>query len=271
MRYNDRTEVERIGKTGTYYYQTGNYIVARQMSSYWLCVDPSDIGYTPHAMSEGYWEAWITVWMSQHVVPGSVCVDVGANFGFYTFLLAQHGCIVFGFEPTQRCFDLLNVSNQLNGSSDRVIIEKNAVTDGKQKTVRLWEISEQYMNTTIDVPEGYTGKYFDVETVSLDKYFAKKADVKKKISFIKIDAEGSEYLIWNGMQKLLKENPECIVLMEFVPGHYPEMGRGFFNELLASRKVSYVDYVGLEQPLNSYDFIEKDTEPFRMLVLRKKD
>lgn len=270
MRYIDRAEVEKIGRAGTYYYHTGDYIVARQMASYWLCADPSDKGYTPHAMHDGYWEAWITLWISQNVMPGAVCVDVGANFGFYTFLLAHHGCKVIAFEPTQRCFDLLNKGNELNGSADRVSIEQYAVTDGTEKTVRLWEVAGHLMNTTIDAPSAATGNYFDAPAISLDTYFSKKAALKKSISFIKIDAEGSEHLIWKGMQKLLADNPSCIVLMEFVPGHYPNMGKDFFNELLQSRNVSYVDYAGNEQPLGSYDFIEKDTEPFRMLVLRAK-
>lgn len=268
MKYFDRTEVEKIGISGTYHYHTGNYIIARQMSSYWICVDPFDKGYTPHAMNDGYWEAWITLWMSQNVQPSSLCVDVGANFGFYTFFLAQHGCKVIGFEPAQRCVDLLNKGNELNGSLDRVTIEHCAVTDGKQKKVRLWEVAGHLMNTTIDAPAALTENYFDVEAISLDRYFAKKNALKNNISFIKIDAEGSEHLIWKGMQKLLHDNPSCVVLMEFVPGHYPNMGKDFFNELLESRKVSYVDYAGNEQHLGSYEFIESDTEPFRMLVLR---
>lgn len=270
MRYFDRTEVERIGKAGVHYYQTGNYIVARQMSAYWVCADPNDKGLTPHMMHDGFWEAWITLWMGQNVQPGSTCLDVGANIGFYTFYLAQHGCKVISFEPMPKCAELLHRSNELNGTQDRVTIENYAVTDGAQKEIKLWEITSQLMNTTVIPQSAERGPSFDMRAISLDKYFAKKEALKKSISFIKIDVDGSEHLIWKGMQKFLKDNPACVILMEFVPGFYPGNGRDFFNELMEKRNVSYVDYAGKDQPIHSYDFIAQDNEPYRMLVLRAK-
>jgi FkbM family methyltransferase len=271
MKYNNRAEVEKIGRAGTYFFKENNYIVARQLSSYWVCVEPLDKGYTPHAQRDGFWEAWITTWMIRNVTPGSVCIDIGANFGYYTFFLAQHGCKVYGFEPIPRCVELLNRSNELNGSSDRVIIEQYAVTDSAQPTVRLWKVATELMNTSINKATQPNAEFFDVKATSLDKYFSRKTEVKRNISFIKIDAEGSEPLIWKGMQKLLKENPKCVVLMEFFPDQYELKGKSFFNELLEIHKISFVDFAGNEQSINDYSFFEKDKEPFRMIVLRTKE
>ncbi|MBI1287088.1 MAG: FkbM family methyltransferase [Flavobacteriales bacterium] len=269
MKYNNRAEVERIGRAGVHSFKDKDNMVARQMASYWLYVDPTDKGYTPHALNDGFWEAWITLWMSQHVKPGAVCVDVGANFGFYTFFLAQHGCKVFAFDPSPLCISLLKQSNIANGTTDRVTVEHKAVTDGKEKEVKLWEVSGHMMNTTIHMNNAAPENFFTAKTTSLDKYFARKKE-GKQIDFIKIDAEGSEQLIWNGMQKVLEANPRCIVLMEFVPDHYEKNGRPFLSELLSKRDVWYVDYAGREQRIVRPDFFESDTEPFRMLVLRRK-
>lgn len=269
MRYNSREEVERIGQAGVYHYGEGSYLVARQMSSYWLCVSPDDAGYVPHALNDGYWEAWITLWMSRNVIPGSVCIDVGANFGFYTFFLAQHGCRVYGFDPSLVCINLLRRSCEINGASDRVILENYAVSDGTVKELELWKVEGHMMNTSIKENSSQPETSFMSKAISLDQYFTEHQD-NRNIDFVKIDAEGSEQLIWNGMKRLLEDNPECVVLMEFVPDLYEDNGRPFLNQLIEERAISYVDYAGDEQELLHYNFFETDTEPFRMLVLRNR-
>lgn len=269
MKYNSRTEVETIGRTGTYSYKEDDVIVARQMSSFWLYVNPLDKGFTPHAVSDGFWEAWVTLWMSQNVKPNSVCVDVGANCGFYTFFLAQHGCKVFSFEPDPKCATLLNRSNRINGCEDRVVIENLAVTDGKNAEITLWEFSGHSMNTTIDGNAETCDSSFVAKTTSLDAYFPKTKNAGK-IDFVKIDAEGSEQLIWQGMQRMLTSNPNCMALMEFVAWHYEKNGKPFLTDMMKTHCVTYVDYAGDEQPIESNNFFETDSEDLRMLVLRKK-
>ncbi len=63
MRYESRKEVEAIGTAGAYFEDYGNFILARALSAFWLCLDPEDEGLTPHftEKSEGYWESWITL------------------------------------------------------------------------------------------------------------------------------------------------------------------------------------------------------------------
>jgi len=269
MKYNSRTEVETIGRTGTYSYKEDDAIVARQMSSFWLYVNPTDKGFTPHAISDGYWEAWITLWMSRNVKPDSVCIDVGANCGFYTFFLAKHRCRVFSFDPDPKCIALLNRSNRINGCEDHVVIENLAVTDGKAAEITLWEFNGHSMNTTIDGNAETCDSSFIAKTISLDGYFSKKKGVSK-IDFVKIDAEGSEELIWHGMQKTLSANSDCLVLMEFVSSHYAKKGKPFLTNIMKTHRVTYVDYAGDEQPIESNSFFDTDTEDIRMLALRKK-
>ena len=269
MRYTTRTEVETIGRTGIHSYQEADAIVARQMSSYWLVVDPEDLGYTPHAIKDGFWESWVTLWISKNVMPGSVCVDIGANVGFYTFFLSTHGCKVYAFDPNPKCTELLQRSLKLNGCSDRVVIENMAVTDGKTDAVRLWEFQRHSMNTSILGNAQQYDTSFTAKATSLDNYFAQKKD-GKCIDFVKIDAEGSEDIIWNGMQKLLAKNPNCVVLMEFVSIHYQEKGKLFLSRIMSTHKVTYIDYSGTEQPIDSANFFDTDKEDLRMIALRKK-
>ncbi len=269
MRYTSRGEVERIGRAGLFSYQEGDATIARQMASYWLYINPNDKGYTPHALHDGFWEAWITLWMSQNVQPGSVCIDIGTNVGYYTFFLAQHGCTVYGFDPDPKCTKLVQLSNKLNATEKRVTIENMAVTDGKTKEIELWEVEGHSMNNTINRDSTNSNTSFTAKTTSMDAYFARKKD-KNQIDFIKIDAEGSEDLIWDGMQKTLNANPTCIVLMEFVAPHYEGNGKPFLSKMMTTHLVSYVDYSGNEQSIVASNFFDTDKEDLRMLVLRKK-
>ena len=125
------------------------------------------------------------------------------------------------------------------------------------------------MNTTITGSAESCDSSFVAKAKSLDAYFSRKKD-GKKIDFIKIDAEGSEELIWNGMQKTLVSNPDCVVLMEFVAWHYSGNGKPFLSNMMKTHDVTYVDYAGNEQPIVSDNFFETDKEDLRMIVLRKK-
>jgi len=63
--------------------------------------------------------------------------------------------------------------------------------------------------------------YLNVKTRSLDSYFIR--ETKKAISFVKIDVEGSEFKVINGMKDILK-NPGLKMLLEFVPFDIRECG-----------------------------------------------
>jgi protein-L-isoaspartate O-methyltransferase len=76
---------------------------------FWVALDPDDVGYSPLARSHGYWEPGITCWMAKQIIREDMfCVDVGANHGYYTFLLAAFGAKVVAVEPQAKLFDLLS-------------------------------------------------------------------------------------------------------------------------------------------------------------------
>ena len=56
----------------------------------------------------------------------------------------------------------------------------------------------------------------EVELTSLDKYFI-DSNLAEKINFIKIDVEGLEFSVLNGMKNILKNNKKIQILFEFMP------------------------------------------------------
>jgi len=61
-----------------------------------------------------------------------------------------------------------------------------------------------------------------VETETLDDYFNKK-EIAKKISFVKIDVEGSEVAVLRGMRSILA-NENLKIIIEFSPNIYRRFG-----------------------------------------------
>ena len=128
--------------------------------------------------------------VKQHVKELDIVVDVGANIGYYTLLLAQLKAQVYSFEPEPHNFELLKKNVELNHFSNVTFYNK-AVSNinGKAKLVLAdygtgqHKLGDSKFGTkTIDI---------EVTTLNLDK-----------IDFAKIDVEGAELLALKGMKVL---------------------------------------------------------------------
>jgi FkbM family methyltransferase len=67
-------------------------------------------------------EPWTVRWIEQHLQPGEVLYDIGANVGAYTLLaaVAVPGARVVSFEPGPANFAALCANVELNAVADRV-------------------------------------------------------------------------------------------------------------------------------------------------------
>src|SRR6266481_1911926 len=92
--------------------------LCRILGRYKLCVDTRDQGLCTHLLLDGFWEMGLTMYIARHVRDGMVAIDIGANFGYYTILLAalvgERGH-VYAIEPAPATAVMLRRSVQLNG------------------------------------------------------------------------------------------------------------------------------------------------------------
>ena len=160
------------------------------------------------------YEPAITKLMLETARPGDVVLDVGANIGYFTVLLAQKvgpQGKVFAFEPSPDNFALLRKNVETNGFSNVVLINK-AVSD-RQQTLRLY-LSKENMGDHRIYDSGDARESVVVDCVSLD---ACLASTPAKIRLLKMDVQGAEFQVLQGMQSLLNKNPDIILFMEFWP------------------------------------------------------
>ena len=122
------------------------------------------------------------------------------------------------FEANSELASTLFHNLHLNGFNDRSKVVNKAVFS---HTTKLdFKIYENYMgSSSIWANDEHAAMYHDklktveVETVSLDEYFSENV----KVDLLKIDAEGAEPFILKGAERLIKENPNIIIIMEFAP------------------------------------------------------
>jgi FkbM family methyltransferase len=264
MKYQTIEELERISAFGAVSFneQLGQQSIVRcrALASYWLCTFPNQDGIAEHLNKDGYWESWITQWISVNVQPGSVCIDAGATYGYYTFFLSHHGCKVYSIEANPALIPLLEYANYLNGSYDRVTILNKAVFDRSGYHGQLG-FTDTIGGTSVSANK--EGGIL-IETIALDELLM----FEKRIDFVKLDISSSEEAAWKGMQRIMQSNPDCICIMEFAPVYYKNRGRDFFQEIASRYHIFYIDGTGAEVRLKDYSFFENDQQNWRMLVIR---
>ena len=158
--------------------------------------------------------------LAEFLKPGDVAMDVGANVGLFTVLLAgavgSQG-LVIACEPGSRNFEHLGENLKLNGLSNvRLFRRALGNTSGQAKLYASTVIG----NSSLSGGSKESSAYEEVELIEGDRLIAaEKLPVPRAV---KIDVEGFEYAVIQGLQATLK-NPGCrLVACEVHPSLLPE-------------------------------------------------
>lgn len=160
------------------------------------------------------YEALETKLVKKEIKKGDVVLDIGAHIGYYTLIFAK--CVgekgkVFAFEPNPDNFILLKKNVKINGYKNVVLIQK-AVSNQTNK-IRLFLSNENTGDHRI-YDSCDNRNFIEIEAIRLDDYFK---DYDGKIDFIKIDTQGADFFVIEGMSNLLKKNKKIKVATEFWP------------------------------------------------------
>lgn len=140
-------------------------------------------------------------------------LDIGANIGFHTLLLADlvgpEGK-VFAFEPDPENFSLL-VKNLKKNDYFNVFPIQKAVTDKTGKIDLYLSEENKGDHRVSDSEKGR--KSIEIETVTLDDFMA----VDEHVDFIKLDIQGSEHIAFKGMENTINKNDNLKIICEFSP------------------------------------------------------
>lgn len=162
----------------------------------------------------GEYERAVTDIILSVVLSGDVCLDIGANFGWYTTLLSR-ACLegeVHAFEPMPDVFGELKQNLELAGEPENVRLNNLALGD-ESKMIdihRFKGVSSAYSSFSADREGDY--ETFSIPMVTLNSYLTENQ--VRDIDFIKIDVEGAELMFLNGATDLFKQKTPPLIMAE---------------------------------------------------------
>jgi FkbM family methyltransferase len=164
---------------------------------------------------DGFWESWLTTFIAARVKPGDSVIDVGANHGYYTLLMADlvgPTGRVAAVEPNPAMCRLLRRSVSVNGFSTRVSVLEQAATavDGQNVTLCL-PANEPKNAYLIASPEQAVARGEAIVNVTGAR-LASALGHWHRLDFVKIDVEGAEEAAVDGLFPLLERHRPLMVL-----------------------------------------------------------
>lgn len=230
------------------------------LGRYKFYVDTRDSGFGANVLLDGYWEIWLTQFLARTVKPGMRVIDVGANFGYYTLLLADlvgPGGEVCAVEPNPQVAPFLTQSVELNGFSahTRIVVAAAAAIDGGQ--ARLFAPHGEPKNAAI-LADGMqmatdSGSFHTVLTRTIDSLATELGG----LDVIKIDAEGAEEGIFEGMAEAIRQYRPAIVL-EFNAARYRDP-RDFLGRMKrAYGALRYIDNAGKPKTVSEGEVLTRN-------------
>jgi FkbM family methyltransferase len=163
----------------------------------------------------GEYERAVTRVATTVVRPGDVCLDVGANMGWYTTLLhelAGPAGEVHAFEPVPSIFEALVRNVGLLDRSTNVHLSNVALGDAPGRVP---------IHLFADLPNGHASmsamdrddyEVVDVDVITLDSYLAEEA--VDHVDVVKMDIEGAELLFLRGAERLFAQDVPPVFLVE---------------------------------------------------------
>jgi len=157
--------------------------------------------------------------------------DIGANLGAYTLHFASLPLIerVYAFEPDPRNFAKLQANLMLDDKLEKVTTYNVALSNKNDPSVPFY-ISRQRSNNEMNKIGGGTSSLeFNQKrhTVSSSQTVPvwrldSLVDLSSEKVAIKIDVEGHELAVLEGMSKLLRHN-QCVLMVESFGSKYSEV------------------------------------------------
>lgn len=270
----DRTSLEDACRARRASYSVDQHTeCARALGMFSLLCDKRDLSFTPCIVNDGFWQIWLHMALAKLVTPGMICVDVGANVGFFTLAMAEmvgkqgH---VYAFEPLQRQGYLLGRSVAMNGFGDRASVYRTACGDVKRDANIFYTMDNKTSASLLPADLG------SVKEMTGEIVYVNRLDdaIQDHVDLIKIDAEGMDYDVIRGASGLIDRNADTIIVFEHnLAGRSPEQASKMNCDLLrlveSDWSIELADFDGEIKPVNVNTILDTPERSWD-LVARKR-
>lgn len=230
-----------------------------------LYVNPDDSVVSRKFFVRRSWEPLEVQEIRKRVSIGSVCIDIGAHIGFYSLVLAdavgEYGTVV-AFEPSQENFAYLlrNCSEHSN------IICENIALSNTPGQIKLFVSDKHKGDHRIYQPLDEAPRRVEsIKSTTLSDYIETHSIPPEDISIVKIDTQGAEPYILEGMKAVIERMKRATFFVEFWPRAYEMQAsidcKEYINYLYDRFLICDLNYV-----LNSYRPISSSKELSKLYV-----
>jgi FkbM family methyltransferase len=153
----------------------------------------------------GWYEKYQFLTFYELVQPNSTFIDVGANIGYYSIATAAkfESVSVFSFEPGSNTFQRFQTNIVLNQLKNITTFQKAIAREEGEKTLYISGQDNTGMSG-FQQAENFSGITETVPCTSIDAFVN---DISlQKLDFIKIDIEGAEMDVLNGMMNTIAKH-----------------------------------------------------------------
>ena len=156
-------------------------------------------------------EPGVRVVLEDRLHPGCTAVDIGAGIGVHALTMSRivgPGGRVVCTEPLPHIASTLERTLRLNGFGERSQVICSALANSSGEAT-LDRAQHSPMSSLYPIPDKCTS--LTARTIALDDHFAPG----ERVDLVKIDVKGAEPLVYKGMSRILRENPEIELIVKW--------------------------------------------------------
>jgi len=197
-----------------------NKLIVKEVQGSKMYLNLDDFGLSKQLFLNGIREPECTRIMKEQLEEGMTIAEVGANIGYYALMeasiIGDKGKI-YAIEPFPPNYELLKKNIELNSYNNIVDLHNIAISNEPGKTKLFLNDKHNLCNM---LESGNSEGFVEVETKTLDDFIKGK----KLPDMIRMDIEGYEYYVLEGMKKTLKDCKSCKMFIEVHPFQMFEKG-----------------------------------------------
>lgn len=168
----------------------------------------------------GVHESHVTDVIKASVREGDVCVDIGANIGYFAMIMAkaaETGGGVHAFEPVPETFSALKNNAMLAKEDGLNIYPQQAAISAEEGELVIEHQQHSTLNQVRAIGSEFDSPENRVQCVSLARFLSRE-NITRPIALLKIDVEGHEVSVMKGALPVLKSGQVKKLIIEVTPG-----------------------------------------------------
>jgi len=175
--------------------------------------------------------------LQQAVGDEFVILDIGGNIGYYVLIeaFAAPRSRIYAVEPSPVNVNLLKKNVQMDGMAHRIDVTSGAISNKTGKAV-LFLSNESNVHSM----ERLSDRSITVPTWTVDEFLSTKGLEPTKVNVLRMDTEGHEAKILEGVGNLLGANQPLLLFIEFHNTLIRDGHIGKIVDLLKSADLEFV-------------------------------